>query len=96
MPSVGLELGYDITDYVTVFVANKLYLGASNKIDGEVHIDDNKDKLNYLNLGLNVYFGKKSATLPRIRDYESVPSKILIPATKSLKKYKLITFRRLR
>lgn len=58
MPSVGLELGYDITDYVTVFVANKLYLGASNKIDGEVHIDDNKDKLNYLNLGLNVYFGK--------------------------------------
>ncbi|MBK7094199.1 MAG: hypothetical protein IPH57_03715 [Saprospiraceae bacterium] len=75
MPSVGLELGYDITDYVTVFVANKLYLGASNKIDGEVHIDDNKDKLNYLNLGLNVYFGKKSATLPRIRDYESVPSK---------------------
>ena len=76
MPSVGLEFGYDITDYLTVFVANKLYLGASNKIDGEIHIDDNKDKLNYLNLGLNVYFGKKSRVLPRIKDYESVPSRM--------------------
>ncbi|MGE5354737.1 MAG: hypothetical protein ACM3PT_00720 [Deltaproteobacteria bacterium] len=75
MPSVGLEFGYDITDYLTVFVANKLFLRASNRIDGEVHIDDNRDKLNYLNLGLNVYFGKKRATLPRMKDYESVPSK---------------------
>jgi hypothetical protein len=75
MPSIGLEFGYDITDFLSVFIANKLFLGGSNKIDGEVHIDDNKDKLNYLNLGLNFYFGKKVRSLPRIRDYESVPPK---------------------
>jgi hypothetical protein len=73
MPSLCLEMGYDITDFLTIFVSNKLFLGASNKIDGEIHIDDNKDKLNYLNLGLNVYFGNKTKSIPQRRNYQSVP-----------------------
>lgn len=75
MPSLAIEMGYDITDFLTIFVSNKLFLGASNKIDGEIHIDDNKDKLNYLNVGLNVYFGNKTKSVPQRRNYQSVPEK---------------------
>ena len=75
MPSVGLEFGYDITDYLSVFVGDKLYIRASNKIDGETHIDDNRDNLNYLHAGLNFYFGKeKNNYYYPEQHYESVPA----------------------
>lgn len=59
MPSIELEAGYDLTSFMTLFVKDKLYLRASNKIDGEIHKDDNRDKFNYLNAGLKYNFGHK-------------------------------------
>ncbi|MEZ4906325.1 MAG: hypothetical protein R2771_01475 [Saprospiraceae bacterium] len=78
MPSVGVELGYDITDFLSFFVSDKLYIGVSNKIDGETHFDSNNDHLNYLSAGLNFYFGKKQKARynysEQKRDAEPVPS----------------------
>jgi len=59
MPSVGLEFGYDFTDYLSVFVSDKLYFTTTNNFDGETHLDSGKDVLNLANIGVNYYFHKK-------------------------------------
>ncbi len=59
MPSVGLEFGYDVTDYLSFFLADKLFYANTNYIDGDIHTDNANDFLNYYSIGLNYYFHKK-------------------------------------
>lgn len=65
MPSIGLEFGYDLTDYLSIFVSDKLYFSNTNNLDGETHIDDESDLLNLANIGVNFYFHKKEKVQPR-------------------------------
>ena len=48
MPSVSLEFGYDVTDYLSFFLADKLFYANTNYIDGDIHTDNANDFLNYL------------------------------------------------
>jgi len=61
MPALGLEVGYDITDFMSIFFKDKLYFSGTNKLDGEVHLDESNDLLNYVGIGLNYYFHKEDA-----------------------------------
>lgn len=56
MPSLGLEVEYDITDYLSIFLMDKIYYSNSNEIDAQSNIDDSKDFINFLNLGASIYF----------------------------------------
>ena len=58
MPSITLEAGYDITNYLTFYIADKLYFTNSNYIDGDIHTDDANDLLNYYHAGIKYYFHK--------------------------------------
>ena len=69
MPSFGIEAGFDITNFISVFVADKLFYANTNYIDGDIHTDMAKDFLNYYSVGLNFYFHKKH---PKYRPYRPV------------------------
>ena len=60
MPSIGLEAGYDITRFLSIFIRDKLYFTNSNYIDGDIRTDNTNDLLNTYSLGLNYYFHKKT------------------------------------
>ncbi len=68
MPAIGMEFGYDITDFISLYVRDKLYFSGTNKIDGEVHLDESNDLLNFASVGFNYYFHKaesRPTTRPR-------------------------------
>lgn len=61
MPALGLEFGYDITDFISIYLSDKLYFSGTNKLDGETHLDEGNDLLNYTSIGINYYFHKEDA-----------------------------------
>ncbi|HHH54675.1 MAG TPA: hypothetical protein ENK91_13520 [Bacteroidetes bacterium] len=75
MPSFGLEAGYDLTNSITFFISDKLFYSNTNYLDGEIHIDNAKDWLNYYNFGFNFYFHKNSPNYNKYKStgYEEIP-----------------------
>lgn len=69
MPSFGIEAGYDLTDYLSIYVSDKLYYANTNYIDGEITTDNTNDFLNYYSIGLNYYFHKNH---PAYKSYSPV------------------------
>lgn len=60
MPSIGLEVGFDVTDYLSFYIADRFTFTNTNTIDGEINLDGSKDFLNFAHIGFNLYFGNNS------------------------------------
>lgn len=58
MPSVGLELGYDLNRYLTAYVGHQTIFSRGDHLDGNSLGDPNNDRLNFTHLGLQVNFLK--------------------------------------
>ena len=73
MPSFGIETGFDITDYLSIFIADKLFYTNTNYIDGDIHTDNANDFLNYYSIGLNLYFHKN---YPKYKPYRQTTQEV--------------------
>lgn len=59
MPSIGVELGYDLTDYLTAFLGHRTQFSRTDHLDGVDYSDPDSDLLNYTHIGLQVNFSKR-------------------------------------
>jgi hypothetical protein len=58
MPSVGLELGFDINRFLTAYLGHKTIFARSDHLDGQHRGDPDNDLLNFTHIGLQVNFSK--------------------------------------
>lgn len=60
MPSIGLEVGFDVTDYLSFYIADRFIFTNTNTIDGEINLDGSNDFVNFAHIGFNLYFHNNS------------------------------------
>lgn len=58
MPSVGLEVGYDINRFLTAYLGHRTLFSRSDFLDGFSQGNPNNDLLNFTHIGLQVNFHK--------------------------------------